>query len=234
MSIEALNWALNYKLEEPAQKAVLIGIANHANPNGEAWPSIDRLALYSGFAESTVRRAIKALVASGLLTVNEREGRSHVYRLIQFKGCQDDRGVTVTGVSPRQGRGVTVTPEPLRTIIPQKKDRHATRLPSDWQPSEALLAWVSTEFPQIEVTHEAAQFRDYWLASGGTKLDWSAAFRTWIRRARPMGAARPSPVRHSPATMADANRDKLRRLLGDMGSDEAIPAGRLIEGQRVR
>ena len=50
MSIEALNWALNLQLDKPVWKAVLIGIANHANPNGQAWPSVARLSLYSGFS----------------------------------------------------------------------------------------------------------------------------------------------------------------------------------------
>lgn len=231
MSIEALNWALNYRLDEPAMKAVLIGIANHANPKGEAWPSIERLCLYSGYSESTVRRAIKSLVDEGLLEVIEREGRSHLYHL---KGCHGDRGVTVTGVSPCKGRGVMVTPEPLRTIKPQKKDKHATRLPSDWQASDSLRAWAQSEHPHIEVDHEAAQFRDYWLASGGTKLDWDAAFRTWIRRARPMGATRSSAARPTSAALVDANRDKLRRVLGDVAGDEAHAPARYIEGTLVR
>ena len=79
MSIEALNWALNYKLDKPALKAVLIGIANHANPQGEAWPSKQRLALYTGYSERQVQRAIQELEALDLIVVRERNGLTNVF-----------------------------------------------------------------------------------------------------------------------------------------------------------
>lgn len=233
MSIEALNWALNYKLDKPALKAVLIGIANHANPQGEAWPSKQRLALYTGYSERQVQRAIQDLVALGLIDVRERNGLSNVFLIKPMMGGGDM-------VSPGGRQGVSggetgCLPnhkEPSQTTL--SKTQRATRLPKDWQPSPALLQWAQSNHPHIEVDHEAAQFRDYWLASGGTKLDWDAAFRTWIRRARPVGATRSSAARPTGAALVDANRDKLRRVLGDVASDEAHAPPRYIEGTFVR
>jgi len=233
MSIEALNWALNYKLDKPALKAVLIGIANHANPQGEAWPSKQRLALYTGYSERQVQRAIQELEALDLIVVRERNGLTNVFVITSMMVGGDM-------VSPggRQGvsGGETVClpnhKEPSQTKL--SNAQRATRLPPDWQPNDSLLAWAKDNHPLIEVDHEAAQFRDYWLASGGTKLDWDAAFRTWIRRARPMGATRSSAARPTSAALVDANRDKLRRVLGDVAGDEAHATTRYIEGTFVR
>jgi uncharacterized protein YdaU (DUF1376 family) len=66
----------------------------------------------------------------------------------------------------------------------QKRVERATRLPTDWQPSELLHAWSSKERPDLEMTSVIAKFRDYWTAkpgSAGTKLDWDATFRNWVR-----------------------------------------------------
>jgi hypothetical protein len=54
MSIEAINWALN-KAPIPTDRkdasslaSVLIGLANHADPDGRnAFPSVDRLTRYT-------------------------------------------------------------------------------------------------------------------------------------------------------------------------------------------
>lgn len=67
---------------------------------------------------------------------------------------------------------------------PQKK---GTRLPNDWHPSEDLMTWAKTEFPNTDVLIETDKFKDYWRSKAGasaTKLDWDATFRNWIRSAR--------------------------------------------------
>ena len=235
MSIEALNWALDDKLDKPALKAVLIGIANHANPQGEAWPSKQRLALYTGYSERQVQRAIQELEALDLLEVIERNGRSNLFLMKHLI----NRGDMVSpggrqGVSGGETGCLPNHKEPPIQSLSQAKTKRLHRLPDDWQPSMGLLAWAQDNHPLIEVHHEAAQFRDYWLASGGTKLDWDAAFRTWVRRARPMGATRSHAARHSPADLVAANRDKLSRVLGNVAGDAPHAPAQLIEGERVR
>jgi hypothetical protein len=70
---------------------------------------------------------------------------------------------------------------------PQPKQSRATRLSKDWQPTdadreEALKLGLANE---EEINFEADKFRDYWIAraTGATKLDWSAAWRNWVRKA---------------------------------------------------
>ena len=62
MSVEALSWALNLApvprdrggKRNPACKAVLVGLANHAGPDGsEAFPSVRKLVRYTELSERT-------------------------------------------------------------------------------------------------------------------------------------------------------------------------------------
>ncbi len=76
MSVEAISWALNLApvprdaggKANPACKAVLIGLANHADPDGkDAFPSVWRLTRYTELSERTVRTALDRLEAAGII-----------------------------------------------------------------------------------------------------------------------------------------------------------------------
>ncbi|XVV04060.1 helix-turn-helix domain-containing protein [Actinosynnema sp. CA-248983] len=74
MSIEAINWALNDapiprdRGDAASLAAVLIGLANHADPNGRhAFPSIEKLIHYTRLSERTVRSALRSLQALKLI-----------------------------------------------------------------------------------------------------------------------------------------------------------------------
>jgi DnaT-like ssDNA binding protein len=71
------------------------------------------------------------------------------------------------------------------TRVARARTREATRLPDDWQPTGDDLAFARSVLPTQLVEHEVGKFRDYWHAKpkDATKLDWSATFRTWCRRA---------------------------------------------------
>ena len=86
--------------------------------------------------------------------------------------------------------------------------RQAGRLPIDWQATDAELAYARDMGLAEFKTAEA--FKDHWLASNlptAIKRDWSAAFRTWCRRAceerriAPQGLA---PGRRDEAGWAEA------------------------------
>ncbi len=76
MSVEAISWALNLApvprdpggKRNPACKAVLVGLANHAGPDGtEAFPSVRTLVRYTDLSERTVRTALDRLEADGII-----------------------------------------------------------------------------------------------------------------------------------------------------------------------
>jgi hypothetical protein len=58
-------------------------------------------------------------------------------------------------------------------------------LPDDWEPSEALLAWVRANCSGLRRS-ENDKFKDYWRAKPGregVKIDWDATWRNWMRTA---------------------------------------------------
>jgi len=68
----------------------------------------------------------------------------------------------------------------------ESASKRGTRLPADWQPSPTDLSAAADEgMPGDVAAHEAAKFKDYWIAKPGasaTKLDWPATWRNWVRR----------------------------------------------------
>jgi hypothetical protein len=76
VGVEAISWALNLTpiprdrggKQNPACKAVLVGLANHAAPDGkDAFPSVRTLVRYTDLSERTVRTALDRLEADGII-----------------------------------------------------------------------------------------------------------------------------------------------------------------------
>jgi pyocin large subunit-like protein len=75
VSVEATSWALNLapvladRSGQPSSacKFVLVGLANHAGPDGaDAFPSVATLVRYTGLSERTVRTCLDRLEAEGV------------------------------------------------------------------------------------------------------------------------------------------------------------------------
>lgn len=96
--------------------------------------------------------------------------------------------VGVGGNSPHPPSGDSPpkrSSKPREAGTPAAKQR-GSRLPDGWQPSESLLVWAGTEFPDLDVRRETEKFRDYWVGKpgkDGVKQDWPATWRNWMRRA---------------------------------------------------
>lgn len=81
MSIRFLTWAFHLRLPDMAAKGVLNALADHADESGRSWPSVARLALYTGCDEKTARRALARLVDIGLVERSARPGKSDIFIL---------------------------------------------------------------------------------------------------------------------------------------------------------
>lgn len=76
-----------------------------------------------------------------------------------------------------EGEGAQAHPTP---------PKRATRIPENWSPGVVLVDAMFNECPQVNQQMEHRKFIDYWAAqpgTKGTKLDWNATYRNWIRRA---------------------------------------------------
>lgn len=98
---------------------------------------------------------------------------------------------------------------PVEKPKPKKRRTAAangSRLPPDWQPTDKDLAFATKhELTPQEIEDEADRFRDHWTnvpGPKGRKLNWEAAWRTWITRpeygpvARKKQAAERAASRH--------------------------------------
>lgn len=101
--------------------------------------------------------------------------------------------------------------------------KKATRLPPNWRPDADLMTWTATQgMTPPEIAEQLERFTDWWAsapASKGTKSDWPATWRNWIREAvkrKQREGARPAtprawstrPTQESALAAIDAaNRD---------------------------
>ena len=71
----------------------------------------------------------------------------------------------------------------------KQKAPRATRLPADWEPSQDDTAFCKAERPDLNVRVTVSRFKDYWAgAVNGTKKDWPATWRNWVRAERASGS----------------------------------------------
>ncbi len=159
MSVEAISWVLNHSTTIGTHRLVLIGIANHADPDGaNAWPAIATLARYARVSERTVQRCLADLVEHDHLSVQVKAGG--------LKHHRDDRRPNlyringVTAVSPRQ------EPRGDRSSVHEVTDEAArgdtavSPEPS-LEPSKEEPSSTSTRTPQLPLVPDTP-FEDFW------------------------------------------------------------------------
>lgn len=96
--------------------------------------------------------------------------------------------------------------------VSKKPSATASRLPTDWEPTEADLEFLKAERPDLSLRETAATFRDYWVSradSGAKKADWHATWRNWVRNQRGLQQARASPGYQTPNEKAKTLADRL-------------------------
>lgn len=113
----------------PAQKAVLISIADNANDDGVGWPSVPYIAMRTCLSERSVQNAIKWLISAGILSAQERIGRSTVYTVTPaaFAPPQELRGANNdTAPANNDGTPAAFAPTPAATAPRTIKNHQGT------------------------------------------------------------------------------------------------------------
>lgn len=96
--------------------------------------------------------------------------------------CEDDMRTHCEGNAPRARPQSPVT----STTSLRSGVGRASRLLPDWQPDDDDWQAACSALGSQRAGHELAKYRDYWKAKpgkDGTKLDWSATWRNWVRKA---------------------------------------------------
>jgi hypothetical protein len=146
---------------------------------------------------------LKFLFQSGLLDETKKGLIPHGWSKRQYKSdTSTDRVKRFRQRSRNVEKTVTVTPPDTETeqrqIQTQKRTefKRGSRLPDDWFPSMEDHSFAD----RLGVVGEVETFRDYWHSQPspkGVKLDWSATWRNWCRRAsqnKPKSQYRETPM----------------------------------------
>lgn len=173
MSIEMTAWALGVPGIPAAEKLVLIGIASHADRNGDnAWPSIATLAGYANVSERQAKRLVKTLAERGVISIDVQGGgnartrddrRPNLYRIETMNG--DMRlfdGVTPT--TPRDERGDTQRADGVTSSAPRG--------------DTAMSPEPSLNHP-VEPSADTSPAFDAFWSEYPRKIDKAAARRAW-------------------------------------------------------
>ena len=192
MSIKLMSCVFELPLR-PADKLVLLAIADHANDEGHGWPSIETLANKSSVSRRTVLRILKGLEGAGLLNRQKRSRKngsrtSSLYKLtlgdnlsLGVSGSYLNDTAVVSKPTNNRSHPTSVVTTRTTTLIHQKNPSahfRSSDLTDDMRTaSEEVLA----RLPR----HEADQVRKEWLSrlsSGGVKSPISY-LTTLVKRA---------------------------------------------------
>ena len=167
--------------------------------------------LYHPTVAEKARDAWQSKLAQRARTESARKAREEA-RQRQLQALSQTPGKSVTEVvteSKGQGQGQG---QGLKEIGAPQAARRASRLPPDWAPSPDDIAFAgSVGLANGKAEAEAAKFRDFWTAKSGkdaTKLDWSATWRNWVRRAADEA---PRQASHSASTEPEWRREQRER-----------------------
>lgn len=91
MSFKVTNWVWARSESRNGARLVMLALADRADDNGCAWPSVDDLAERTRLTPRAVRKCVRELVDLGELKVEEGGGRhrSNRYRIIPKPGTLD-------------------------------------------------------------------------------------------------------------------------------------------------
>ena len=161
----------------------------------------------------------KTLVMLWLIASEDDGGRLPDVKVLAFRLRQTEKEINsafiglshwleqseIVSISPRYQNDSleteTETEIEIEIEIEKEKKHRATRLPATWEPSESMIEHCKLKRPDLNWRDVAEAFRDYWVsAPKGTKLDWEATWRTWVRNQRAMSA-------HAKSNLVNANQN---------------------------
>lgn len=182
--------------------------------DGYTTDALDILIGWHGFSGAMVNIGWLEVDGESLTTpgFDEHNGQSAKRRAQESERKRTDRKTSASDADKLRTREEKRREEKKE---PKSKAERATatRLPSDWHPSEVDTEFCKVERPDLRPSQVASRFFDYWIAQPGTKgrkLDWPATWRNWVRNEKG------HPARGSPGfqTSNDKAKTLADRLTG--------------------
>lgn len=215
MSVRCLSRVWEHSRHSGTALLMMLAIADFADDDGRAYPSIATLAKKCRMSPRNVNLILAELRKSGELTVRQNEGPNatnlYVVRVQPLKQPSPPEELfTLKDSSPPPEAGFLTPLKPAsdkpsvnrqRTVSREKRTRspEGSRLSAEWILPDEYQQWAMQERGWTPTNCQAvgAAFRDHWIAqpgSRGRKADWFATWRNWVRRensAKPTRTPRP-------------------------------------------
>lgn len=106
---------------------------------------------------------------------------------------------------------------------PKVKTQRGSRLPTDWVLPEDWKKWAEVERPDLNAQKVGDSFKDFWISkpgAGGTKLDWQATWRNWVRSQK---QERPAFADIARVTVPSSNQPDPALLKIEKDRQKAVP-----------
>ena len=151
MSIRIMSdiWEMSFP---PTDKLVFLALADCANDEGLAWPSIATIARKSGVSERTVQRSIRVGELAGLIRREEVKGKGCKYHFNPRHSVTPDKVSRVTNEAHTPD---TVSPKPSRTINVDKAKALPTKRASAPAMPEGVELNVWNDFLELRKAKRA-------------------------------------------------------------------------------
>jgi len=121
----------------------------------------------------------------------------------------------------RLGQFSSLTADPV-----EDKKKRATRIPENFQPDAAIIAWTKEHCPDIDARAEWAQFCDAAERDDKRYVMWDRAWHTWARNAQKWTVERRS-------RQTKQQRQRAAAPSGVMIADDTYPEGRYHPDKRI-
>lgn len=197
----------------PDAIALYACLTTYASKNGICWPSQAELSQCLNRSQAWVSSAISQLEKNAYVRVERVKGRSSRYHLTHQNADNTHQPTDVTD-QPAD------TEQYQEHSIKNKKAAH--RLPDDFECDQKTWNDLQNTYGiEFDIQDQFKAFCDYWWASGSKtskKVNWNAAFRSWIRNARKFkneskrSSSRPAKI------SVDERRDQNRQRLAQAAS----------------
>lgn len=209
MSTHCLNLAFKSEVKKSSLKFILVALADYANEDHEAYPSIQTLVRKTALDRKTVQAGLNELVELGYIydtrlrrgsTKGVKVWKLTIERSQKWDSLSDPKNGTPSdpknGITKRSQKRDIEPSSFLTTRVTKEKEKkesnekpknqtaRGTRLSPDWQPTQEDLKYIKERRPDLNIQDTSENFRDYWISipgQKGLKLDWAATWRTWVR-----------------------------------------------------
>lgn len=239
MSMILTARALQIKTGNPLRKLVLVKLADNANDQGEAWPSVAYIAEQCEISVRSVQNHITELEKMGLLRTEFRKSanglnQSNIYHLLLREPVNSGAGnapsgannaggsgagdapsgagdsKTGAGDAPRISKDPVIDPNNKNIKSRSEKSKAKTSLPDDFKPT--AIHGEKALSAGLVLNDEFEKFCDYHASKGSMFVDWNRAFNYWLGQAKQF---KPQKNTNSSANIDIVERDSaFSRLIG--------------------